>query len=358
MSEAGEERAQREREQRRQQREARTLAELARDAEALDDLAARAAGPAGLAAVHRQARSLLRHLATIQDSARPRIHADLDRHGRFLLDRLRRAEHELARLTPAQHRRAHRDVGLRLAVIGKGGAGKTVVASTLARLLARRGRRVLVVDLDTNPGLTHSIGLGETDVALPADATEADAGTVYGWRLRSDLLPRQAVERFAVAGPDGVAVTGLGKIADPDKESAKRTLTAILEVLRGFGEPGWDVIADLEAGPTTPFERYHAFADHVAIVVGPAWRSAMTARRLRPMVGAGRTTTVVGNRFGDEPDHPGLPAEVRVPFDPEVAEAERQGRAPLDSCPDSPAVKAVGALADALLAKQVPDAIP
>ncbi|MGI8624950.1 MAG: hypothetical protein ACR2NB_16040, partial [Solirubrobacteraceae bacterium] len=31
---------------------------------------------------------------------------------------------------------------VRLAVVGKGGAGKSVIAATLARLLARRGRRV------------------------------------------------------------------------------------------------------------------------------------------------------------------------------------------------------------------------
>ena len=36
---------------------------------------------------------------------------------------------------------------------------------------------------------------------------------------------------------------------------------------------------------------------------------------------------VVGNRFRDEPDHPGLAPAARIPFDPQVAEAERQGLA-------------------------------
>ncbi|MDP9452771.1 MAG: hypothetical protein M3P97_05170, partial [Actinomycetota bacterium] len=59
-------------------------------------------------------------------------------------------------------------------------------------------------------------------------------------------------------------------------------------------------------------------------------------------------TTVVANRMGDEPDHPGIEPAVRIPFDPAVADAERRGLAPLDACPGSPAVDAVAHLADVL----------
>jgi CO dehydrogenase maturation factor len=235
---------------------------------------------------------------------------------------------------------------IRLALIGKGGAGKTVLSSTLARVLARRGRRVLAVDLDVNPGLSYSVGLLGRDITLPVEALEESSGAAYGWQLRTGLLPRVAVEQHAVPGPDGVSVMSVGKIGDSDKMSAKRTVPAVCEILLGFGEPGWDVVADLEAGPTTPFEHYHAFADDVAVVVGPAWRSAMTARRLLPMVGEGRRTTIIANRFRDEPDHPGLAPHVRVPYDPEVTEAERQGLSPLDVCPDSPTVAAIERIAD------------
>jgi cellulose biosynthesis protein BcsQ len=41
-----------------------------------------------------------------------------------------------------------RDRRLWLATAGKGGAGKSVLAGTLARILARRGHRVLAVDSD------------------------------------------------------------------------------------------------------------------------------------------------------------------------------------------------------------------
>ena len=61
----------------------------------------------------------------------------------------------------------------------------------------------------------------------------------------------------------------MGKIDEPEKQAARQTLIAVLQVLRGFADPDWDVIADLEAGPTTVFEGYHGFAERVLVVVGP-----------------------------------------------------------------------------------------
>jgi hypothetical protein len=66
-----------------------------------------------------------------------------------------------------------------------------------------------------------------------------------------------------------------------------------------------------------------------------------------------RTTTIVGNRFRDEPDHPGLAPVIRIPFDPDLAEAERQGLSPLDACPDSPAIAAIARLAELFLDQEV-----
>jgi hypothetical protein len=64
------------------------------------------------------------------------------------------------------------------------------------------------------------------------------------------------------------------------------------------------------------------------------------------MVGEGRSTTIVANRFRAEPDHPGLTPQFRIPFDPEVALAERQGLCPLEVCPDSPTIAALREMAD------------
>ncbi|HVM14912.1 MAG TPA: hypothetical protein VM287_11370 [Egibacteraceae bacterium] len=262
------------------------------------------------------------------------------------------ADFSLASAGPAVVEQARSRLGLRIAVVGKGGTGKSLVSGTLARLLAQRGRPVLAVDLDTNPGLAFSIGVPPTDGRLPDEAVEEFEGAPYGWRLRGGLTPADAVEHHGVHGPDGVRFLGLGKIGDSEKRDPKRTVAALREVLDGFGEPGWDVIGDLEAGPTTPFEGYHLFAEQALVVVTPTWVSAMTARRLLPIVDD-LDTLVVANQLRGEPDHRGLAPVVRIPWDRAAADAERRGLAPLDVCPDSPAIAAIAALADALTHQEV-----
>jgi CO dehydrogenase maturation factor len=321
----------------------------------LDDVAARAASPAAWLALERLVHSYERHLGTWLAKERifPGARAEMAQHQADLTRYADRARAEVAGVDSEELEAARASLGIRLAVIGKGGAGKTVISSTLSRLLARQGRKVFACDLDTNPGLAISLGLPPTEAGLPPEALEQHPGSIYGWQLTGDMTPIEVVERFAAVAPDGVRFLGLGKIGTPEKTAAKQSVAALVHLLLGIGEPDWDVIADLEAGPTTPFERYHAFSDDVVVVVGPAWRSAMTARRLLPMV-EDRRLTVVANRFRDEPDHPGLPAKVRIPFDPELAEAERQGLAPLDACPDSPAVAVIGRLAALFTNQEVP----
>ena len=48
---------------------------------------------------------------------------------------------------------------LRVAVAGKGGAGKTTLSSTMARLFARQGHDVIVVDGDSNPNVATALGI-------------------------------------------------------------------------------------------------------------------------------------------------------------------------------------------------------
>ncbi|MBW3643768.1 MAG: hypothetical protein KY447_12735 [Actinobacteria bacterium] len=330
-------------------REEALIESLARQVAVVEDLVARAGDAMGWLAVHGQVHSYLRRLQELpRGRASDTVRRAIERHEATLERHRRRSRAQLAAFDPATLADARARVGLRVAVIGKGGAGKTVISSTLARILARRGRSVLAADLDANPGLATSLGIGPFEGGLPLEALEENEGSAYGWRLARDVSPREVVERFATPGPDGVRLVAMGKIGGLDKSAPKKSAVALGQVLLGFREPGWDVVADLEAGPTTPFEGYHAFADDVVVAVGPAWRSAMTARRLLPMVGR-RNPVVVANRFSDEPDHPGLAPRIRIPFDPEVAEAERQGLSPLDACPDSPAVRAIARLADHLV---------
>ena len=54
---------------------------------------------------------------------------------------------------------------MKVAITGKGGVGKTTLASTLARLYADEGRTVLAADVDPDANLGLALGLSPQEVA-------------------------------------------------------------------------------------------------------------------------------------------------------------------------------------------------
>lgn len=237
--------------------------------------------------------------------------------------------------------------GLRIAVVGKGGGGKSFVAGTLCRQLARLGQPVLAMDIDTMLGLSLSLGFGQGSPRLPTGLAERVEGK--GWQLHRGLRPSSLVDRHAACGPDGVRLLSLGKLPEQVEPSVT---VAFRYVLERFRRPGWSVVADLAAGTRQPMFGWASFARMVVVVVEPSAKSLLSARRL---VRAGVGSHLVLNKAQAEADVAALERAVPlpllgwVPYDPGVAEAEKWGEAPIDAVPDSPAVAAIGSLAARLL---------
>jgi len=102
---------------------------------------------------------------------------------------------------------------VKIAVAGKGGAGKTTVSGTLARALARAGHPVLALDADTNPMLGVSLGLGPEQSDLLVAARQA----LEEGELEHQPSCEQVVETFGTDAPDGVRLVVVSRIdqADP-----------------------------------------------------------------------------------------------------------------------------------------------
>lgn len=251
---------------------------------------------------------------------------------------------------------------MRIAFVGKGGSGKSVVVGTFARLLARRGEPVLVLDSDVMPGLAFSLGAESTDAPIPAEAVEetgGDGGPRY--RLRADLSPADAVERYAHHAPDGVRLLQLGKLRDSMSGEFVASQHAFRQISDGLADTRWHVVGDLPGGTRQPFFGWGSYADTVLVVVEPTAKSMLSARRLRRLSESRWAPRVLGvaNKTrrpedrGEIAARTGLEVVAAVPRDDAVAEADRRGVALIDHDADSPAVAAVRSLLDHLAGEAV-----
>jgi CO dehydrogenase maturation factor len=252
-----------------------------------------------------------------------------------------------------------------IGVAGKGGAGKSVLAGTLARVLARRGHRVLAIDSDPMPGLAHSLGVAEPDAPLLMQAAEKpEKGP---WRLRPGIGPMTAVRRYTTPAPDGVRLLQLGKAGNDGLTPVTGSVNAFLQIVRRMHEAkslySWAVIGDLPAGPRHLAAGFSPYAGLYVVVVEPTSQSAMTGRRVARLArGAlGADVIFVASKISDREERRrverllGEPVDFEVPADPAVADAEARHVAVIDAAPSSPVVRAVQRLADTIELRTLED---
>lgn len=240
-------------------------------------------------------------------------------------------------------------VPMRLAVAGKGGAGKSTIAGTMARILARRGHSVLAINSDLMAGLPYSLGVARSKPLL-ADAVVQDKDG--SWRLKKGIGPFRAVSRYATQAPDGVRLLDCGEPTGEDTNRFVGSLNGFAQILVRLDEPKafrkWTLVGDLPAGPSPAASNWAPYANIFLVVVEPTCQSILSARRLAKIVRSlpGRTLLLVANKAREAPPRwadellPG-PKFASIPADTAVAEADQAGVAPIEHAPSSPAVDAI-----------------
>ncbi|MCW3010008.1 MAG: cobyrinic acid ac-diamide synthase [Solirubrobacterales bacterium] len=248
---------------------------------------------------------------------------------------------------------------MRLAVAGKGGSGKSVVTGTLARILARRGHKVLALDSDTLEGLAFSLGATVPD--SPPLLAAAARGEDDRWRFVPGIGPVRAVQRFSTSAPDGIRLLQIGKTTTGGQAPVMAATQAFHKTIHGLDRArtfdDWVLLGDLSAGPRQAAYDWAPYARRILLVVEPTRQSMMTARRIRTIAAQTRPGTafsLVVNKATHDED-PGMIAAFLdlkplgvVPVDEAVRASERAGIALIDHAPDAPALGAIERLADAL----------
>jgi len=140
--------------------------------------------------------------------------------------------------------------GLMVLGSGKGGVGKTFLAVSLAQALARRGRRVLLVDAD--------LGLANIDVQLGLGPGPALASTIRAGVDLASLVRCHATTGIAILGGGGSpeSLEGLGDAR------LSRAIDELGALATGFD----DVLVDLPSGVGRVARLFAAAARRLVVV--------------------------------------------------------------------------------------------
>jgi len=250
---------------------------------------------------------------------------------------------------------------MKIAVSGKGGVGKTLIAGTLARLFAIDGFNVLAIDNDSAMNLSYTLGISEEEKAkiipiaemkkLIEERTKIEgAGPgVYNINPEVSDIP----DKYKVNGPDGLQLLVLGSVEEPatgclcPENALIRTLLYNLFVKRNEV-----VIVDFEAGMEHLGRGTAKGIDVMLVITEPSQKSLDLSKKIITLSKKLGIINIylIANKIQDDGQLDVINERIRdwdvplfhfIPNDAEIGKADLSGKAPLDYNSDSPAILSI-----------------
>lgn len=241
--------------------------------------------------------------------------------------------------------------GLKIAISGKGGVGKTTLAAALSLLFAQEGQRVLAVDADADANLGEALGFTQAELAARRTIAEdrelirARTGATPGMQGQwFTLNPKvEDIPDSYVVEKGGVRLLRLGHVpkggagCDCPENAFLKHLLRHLVVQRSD-----TVVVDMEAGLEHLGRGTTGAVDALIVVVEPGRRSFQTAgmiARFARDLGVQRVLAVANKvRPGDEAEVEAavdfLPLLGTMPYDTTAARVDLAGGSVLQMSPE------------------------
>jgi CO dehydrogenase maturation factor len=240
---------------------------------------------------------------------------------------------------------------VKLAVTGKGGVGKTTIASMIIQHLADRGKRVIAIDADPDANLASARGFSGAETIGPIAEMDAlieertgakpgQSGSFFSINPKVDDLPEKLwLEKGNIRlMVMGTVKKGGGGCACPESALLKSLMSHVVFYRDDV------VVMDMEAGIEHLGRGTATAVDMMIVVVEPGKRSIETAEKISRLardLGI-RETGVVGNKVRNADDEKfirdslaGMRVLGFIPFDDRLIEADLAGRGAPLSHPDS-----------------------
>jgi len=236
---------------------------------------------------------------------------------------------------------------MKIAISGKGGAGKTMLASSLSSVFAKSGFSVLAIDADPNANLGAALGFPRPEDIIPVSemgdlieertgARPGEVGPYFKLNPRVSDIP----EKYG-AEHDGIRLMVMGRLKKGGS-GCYCPENALLDALVAhlLLERDEMIIMDMEAGVEHLGRGTAKAVDKMIIVVEPSKRSVETACRIRELahdIGL-ESIGVVGNKVRFEKDRESLVSSMPgfeflgfIPYDQAIIEADLAGSPLVDS---------------------------